>query len=55
MEGGRARLRRVLVGHRTPEIFEVKDGLAVGSEVICYPPNDLTEGAHVRPRRRSNL
>jgi len=47
VEGGRARIRRVLVGHRTPEYFEVKDGLAVGTQVVCYPPNDLADGSRV--------
>ncbi len=54
VESGRARMRRVLVGHRTPEFFEVTDGLAVGTEVVCYPPNDLKDGSRVRPSRRTN-
>ena len=55
VEGGRARIRRVMVGHRTPEFFEVQDGLAVGTQVICYPPNDLADGSRVRPSRRTSL
>ncbi len=54
VEAGRARLRRVVVGHRTPEFFEVRDGLAVGTQVVCYPPNDLADGVRVRPSRRTN-
>jgi HlyD family secretion protein len=54
VEGGRARTHRVQVGHRTPEFFEVKDGLAVGTEVVCYPPNDLADGSRVRANRRTN-
>ncbi len=53
VEGGRARLRPVLVGHRTSEFFEVSGGLALGTEVVCYPPNDLAEGSRVRPSRRT--
>jgi HlyD family secretion protein len=52
VEGGRVRIGRVLVGHRTPEYFEVKDGLAVGTEVVCYPPNNLGDGSRVSVSRR---
>ena len=52
VEGGHARTRRVLVGHRTPEYFEVKDGLAIGTQVVCYPPNDLADGSRVSVSRR---
>jgi HlyD family secretion protein len=54
VEGRRARIRHVQVGHRTPDYFEVMDGLAVGTEVVCYPPNDLEDGSRVRPSRRTN-
>jgi HlyD family secretion protein len=54
VEDGRARIRRVLVGHRTPEYFEVQGGLAVGTEVVCYPPNDLADGSRVKASRRPN-
>ncbi len=53
VEGGRARIRPVLVGHRTSEFFEVRDGVTVGTEVVCYPPNDLADGSRVRPSRRT--
>ncbi len=54
VEGGRAHVRRVFVGHRTPEYFEVQGGLDVGTEVVCYPPNDLADGARVKASRRPN-
>ena len=54
LEEGRARIRRVLVGHRTPEYFEVQGGIAVGTEVVCYPPNDLADGSRVKASRRPN-
>ncbi len=54
VEDSRARLRRVLVGHRTPEYFEVQGGLDVRTEVVCYPPNDLADGARVKTSRRPN-
>ena len=53
-EDGRARQRHVLVGHRTPEYFEVQGGLAVGTEVVCYPPNALVDGSRVKASRRPN-
>lgn len=55
VEGGRARVRHVHIGHRTAEFFEVQDGLTVGTELICYPPNDLADGSRVRPSRPTNF
>ncbi|MBS0578206.1 MAG: efflux RND transporter periplasmic adaptor subunit [Proteobacteria bacterium] len=52
VENGRAHIRRVRVGHRTSEYFEAQGGLAVGTELVCYPPNDLAEAARVKASRR---
>ncbi len=51
VENNRARRRLVAIGHRTSDSAEVLDGLAVGTVVICYPPNDVVDGSRVRPRR----
>jgi len=50
VENSRARLRPVAIGHRTPDFAEVLDGLEVGAVAICYPPNDVVDGARVRVR-----
>jgi HlyD family secretion protein len=50
VENGRALKRPVSIGHRTPDSAEVLAGLAVGAVAICYPPNDVVDGARVRVR-----
>jgi HlyD family secretion protein len=50
IENGRARRRTVVIGHQNPDSVEVLGGLALGSMVIGYPPNELTDGARVSVR-----
>jgi HlyD family secretion protein len=50
VENGRARRRPVSIGHRTPDSAEVLAGLAVDAVAICYPPNDVIDGARVKVR-----
>jgi HlyD family secretion protein len=49
-ERGRARLRRVTIGHRNDEWAEVAGGLSEGETVILYPGDRLADGARIRPR-----
>ena len=44
---GRARERRVDVGHRTGAAAEVKGGLREGDEVIVFPSDKVADGARV--------
>ena len=48
LDGTRARLRHVRLGHFNDESVEVLSGLRVGERVITHPPNELTAGARVR-------
>ena len=48
--GGRAHLQVVRIGHHNDNDAEVLDGLAPGDEVILHPPDNLSDGARVRPR-----
>jgi HlyD family secretion protein len=50
VEKDRARQRPVSIGHRTADSAEVLDGLTIGTRVICYPPNDLQDGARIKVR-----
>lgn len=45
---GRAELRRIEVGHRTPAEAEVLSGLAEGEQIVLHPPGEMTDGARVR-------
>jgi HlyD family secretion protein len=47
---GRARLRRVEVGHRTAAEAEITAGLAAGDRVVLHPPNELRDGVRVTVR-----
>jgi len=47
---GRARLRPVVPGHRTPAEVEILEGLATGERVVLHPPNELRDGARVEIR-----
>jgi len=49
VEGGRATLRRVTVGHRGPLSAEVLDGVGFGDSVVAHPPPTLAPGARVAP------
>jgi HlyD family secretion protein len=48
IEGGRARSRLVVVGHRTTTEAEVREGLQEGDRVILYPGDRVQEGSRVR-------
>ncbi len=48
MEEGRARLREVEVGHRTPFVVEITRGLNENDVVIRNPSDRITEGSRVR-------
>lgn len=54
IEGGRAWRRVIAVGHRGPDSVEVRGGLAAGSQVIGYPPNDVSDGVRVTVRPRGD-
>ena len=50
VDGGRARLRDVQVGHRGPLATEIAGGLAAGETVIVHPSASVHDGASVRSR-----
>ncbi|HJS92453.1 MAG TPA: efflux RND transporter periplasmic adaptor subunit [Steroidobacteraceae bacterium] len=47
LEGGRAKLRHIRIGHQNEEVVEVLSGLEDGEKVIRHPPNELADGARV--------
>lgn len=50
VEGGRARLRAVTLGHRGDTAAEVLGGLSAGETVILYPGDQVVEGQRVKAR-----
>ena len=50
IDGGRARLREVQIGHRNGYDAEVRAGLAVGDEVILSPSDRVSDGVRVATR-----
>jgi len=52
VEDGRARLRTVEVGERTPVTAEIKSGVQAEAVVIVHPANEITDGARVEPREQ---
>ena len=52
VEDGRARLRQVEVGQRTPTTAEIKSGVEADEEVIVHPANEITNGTGVEPREQ---
>lgn len=50
VDGGRAAMRQVRVGHRGEEYSEVLDGLAPGTTVVRYPDNRIAAGIHIKPQ-----
>lgn len=50
VEGRRAELRAVVVGHRGELEAEVRSGLDPRDTVIVHPPEELEPGAKVKPR-----
>jgi HlyD family secretion protein len=49
-EGGRARQRRVEVGHFGAAVAEVVSGLSAGDEVVVHPSDRIADGVRVEPR-----
>jgi HlyD family secretion protein len=50
VESGRARLRKVEIGHNNGVAAEVVSGLQPGERVILHPPDRVAEGTRVRSR-----
>jgi HlyD family secretion protein len=53
VEDGRARRRRVAIGHLGAARAEVAGGLPAGTEVVLYPGDEVRDGDRVAPRRPS--
>ena len=52
VESGRARLRRVRIGHQNGREAEVLEGLVEGESVVQYPGDQLRDGMRIQPRTR---
>ncbi|MFZ4681445.1 MAG: efflux RND transporter periplasmic adaptor subunit [Terrimicrobiaceae bacterium] len=50
VEGGKANLTKVEIGHTNGIAAEVTGGLADGQQVILHPPDTVHDGAAVKPR-----
>ncbi len=50
IEGGKAKLQKVEVGHNNGVLAEVLSGVQEGTRVILHPPDAVSEGAPVTPR-----
>lgn len=53
VDGGRARLSEVKLVARNGSVAWLAEGLQAGEPVISYPPQDLKDGARVKPRTPS--
>jgi HlyD family secretion protein len=51
VEAGRARVVKVDIAHNNGVAAEVRSGLSEGQTIVLHPPDALTEGSRVRPRR----
>lgn len=51
IEDGRARLRRVTIGHRGRSEVELLGGVEVGSRVIAHPNDRISDGTRVLARK----
>jgi HlyD family secretion protein len=49
-EGGLARERAVRIGHRNQTFAEVLSGVPVGTRVVIYPPDSVSDGTHIVAR-----
>lgn len=49
-DGGRARLRRVKVGHRNSVDTEIVEGLAAGERVVLHPSDRVVAGVRIATR-----
>lgn len=52
VEGGKARLTKVEIGHSNGVSAEVKTGLILGQEVILHPPDTVRDGVRIVARNR---
>ena len=52
VEDGRARLRTVEIGERTPFAAQIKSGVEADEELIVHPANEITDGTRVQPREQ---
>jgi HlyD family secretion protein len=52
VDSGRARLRRVRIGHQNGREAEVLEGLAEGELVVQYPGDQLRDGTRIQTRTR---
>ena len=52
VEDGRARLRTVEIGERTPFAAQIKSGVEADTELIVHPANEITDGSRVQPREQ---
>lgn len=50
LEDGRARLRRVDIGHRGRTEVEITRGLRAGERVLVHPSDQISDGTRVEPR-----
>ncbi|MEJ6002049.1 efflux RND transporter periplasmic adaptor subunit [Paucibacter soli] len=50
VEAGRARLTEVRLLARNNQVAWVAEGLRAGNQVVSYPPQELQDGARIRPR-----
>jgi HlyD family secretion protein len=50
IDGGKARLRRVELGHRGRLEVEVISGLAAGQQVVLHPSDRIRDGVEVSPQ-----
>jgi HlyD family secretion protein len=48
VDGGEARRRDVVVGHRNEQAVEILEGLTEGESVILFPPETVDDGTAVR-------
>lgn len=48
VEGGKARQRPVIIGHRSREYAEIISGITPGTTVVLHPSNTLNDGMRVR-------
>lgn len=55
VEGGRAHLRRVEIGHYGGEFAEVRSGLDPGDRVVLHPGQAIADGGAVRARPSSSI
>lgn len=53
VEAGRARLRDIEIGHRTPFAVEIVKGMDRGAVVIRDPSDRVTDGVRVKPSQTS--